>query len=137
MVAKCYRIGMSQPVKLSDALVLDARVAGESFERSIAGQVEFWAKLGRAVEALLQGGQALALCRSADVRPLSACLKAVDSDAGRRRVAAVLQAQPYPHYAPAPDAPGLLVRTEADGTRTVGRFVNRQFKAVKPKQAKR
>ena len=137
MVAKCYRIGMSQPVKLSDALVLDARVAGESFERSIAGQVEFWAKLGRAVEALLQGGQALALCRNADARPLSDCLKAVDSDAGCRRVAAVLQAQPYPHYEPAPDAPGLLIRIEADGTRTVGRFVNRQFKAVKPKQAKR
>jgi hypothetical protein len=38
---------MSQPVKLSDALVLDARLAGEVQERSIAGQVEFWAKLGR------------------------------------------------------------------------------------------
>ncbi|PIX46733.1 MAG: hypothetical protein COZ06_16555 [Armatimonadetes bacterium CG_4_10_14_3_um_filter_66_18] len=31
---------MSQPVKLSDTLVLDARVAGEAFQRSIAGQVE-------------------------------------------------------------------------------------------------
>ena len=128
---------MSQPVKLSDALVLDARVAGESFERSIAGQVEFWAKLGRAVESLLQGGQALALCRSAAARPLSACLDAVDSAAGQRQVAEFLQTQPYPHYEPAPDAPGLLVRTEADGKRTVGRFVDRQFRAVRPKPAKR
>ena len=44
---------MSQAVKLSDALVLDARVAGEVVERSIAGQVEFWARLGRSVEVLL------------------------------------------------------------------------------------
>jgi hypothetical protein len=128
---------MSQPVKLSDALVLDARLAGEVLERSIAGQVEFWARLGRAVESLLQGGQALALCRSAAARPLSACLDAVDSPAGRRRVAEYLQSQPYPHYEPAPGAPGLLVRIEADGKRKVGRFVNRQFRAAKTKLAKR
>ena len=127
---------MSQPVKLSDALVLDARVAGKSFERSIAGQVEFWAKLGRAVESLLQGGQTLALCRSATV-PVSNCLDTVDSAAGRGRVAAFLQTQPYPHYEPAPDTPGLLLRIEADGKRTVGRFVNRQFKAVRSNPAKR
>ncbi len=128
---------MSQPVKLSDALVLDARLAGQVLERSIAGQVEFWARLGRAVESLLQGGQALALCRSAAARPLSACLDAVDSSAGRRRVAEYLQSQPYPHYEPAPGAPGLLVRIEADGKRKVGRFVNRQFRAAKAKPAKR
>jgi len=62
---------------------------------------------------------------------LSACLDSVDSPAGRRRVAQCLQTQPYPHYEPAPGAPGLLVRLEANGQRTVGRFVNRKFKAVK------
>ena len=128
---------MSQPVKLSDALVLDARLAGGVFERSIAGQVEFWAKLGRAIEPLLQGTQALALCRNAAARPLSACLDSVDSPAGRQRVAKFLQTQPHPHYEPAPDAPGLLVRIEADGKRTVGRFINRQFKIAKPKPVKR
>ena len=128
---------MSQPVKLSDALVLDARLAGEALERSIAGQVEFWARLGRAVEPLLQGTQALALCRNAAARPLSACLDSVDSPEGRRRVAEFLQAQPHPHYEPAADSPGLLFRIEADGKRTLGRFVNRQFKAVKAKPAKR
>jgi hypothetical protein len=106
-------------------------------ERSIAGQVEFWARLGRAIEPLLQGAQALALCRNASARPLSACLESVDSPEGRRRVAEFLQTQPYPHYEPAPDSPGLLVRTEADGKRTVGRFVNRQFMAAKTKPAKR
>jgi len=128
---------LSQPVKLSDALVLDARLAGEVFERSIAGQVEFWARLGRAVEPLLQGDQALALCRNASVRPLSACLNSVDSPEGRRRVGEFLQSQPYPHYEPAADSPGLLVRIEADGKRTLGRFVNRQFKAAKAKSGTR
>jgi hypothetical protein len=128
---------MSQPVKLSDALVIDARTAGEVVERSIAGQVEFWARLGRALEPLLQGTQVLTLCRSAAAQSLSRCLDSVDSPAGRRRVAEFLKTQPYPHYEPAPNAPGFLVRIDADGKRTVGRFVNRQFKARKVKRAKR
>jgi hypothetical protein len=128
---------MSQPVKLSDALVLDARLAGKTVERSIAGQVEFWARIGRAVEPLLQGSQVLILCRSAAARPLSDCLAEVDSPEGRARVTDFLQSQPYPHYQPHPDKAGLLVRIEANGQRTVGRFVNRQFKAVKTKSDKR
>ncbi len=119
---------MSQPVKLSDELVLDARLTSELAERSIAGQIEYWAQLGRAIEPLLQGVQALALRRAGAVKPLSECLQSVDSDQGRQRVTEYLQSQPFPHYEQAPDVPGMLVRIEADGTRTVGRFVNRQFK---------
>ena len=127
---------MSQPVKLSDALVLDARLAGEVVERSLTGQVEFWARLGRAIEPLLQGTQVLALCRNAAAQPLSACLDSVDSPVGRRRVADYLETQPFPHYEPAPDAPGLLIRIAADGQRTLGRFVNRKFLTVKkPRKA--
>jgi len=37
---------MSQPVKLSDVLVMDARLTGQVAERSIAGQIEYWANLG-------------------------------------------------------------------------------------------
>ena len=33
---------MSQPVKISDELILDARLTAEFAERSIAGQIEFW-----------------------------------------------------------------------------------------------
>ena len=119
---------MSQPVKLSDDLVLDARLTAELAERSIAGQIEFWAQLGRAMEPLLQGDQALALRRAGAAMPLSECLDSVDSPAGRRRVAEYLDVRPFPHYEPAAGSPGLLVRIEADGTRTVGRFVNREFK---------
>jgi hypothetical protein len=118
---------VSQPVKLSDGLVLDARLAGETVERSIAGQVEFWARLGRSVELLLEGRQVLALCRQGTARPLSECLQTVDSPDGRQRVVELLGNGPFPHYEPHPDRRGLLVRVDAEGTRTTGRFVKRRF----------
>ena len=121
---------MSQPVKLSDELVLDARVTSKLAERSIARQIEYWAQIGRAIEPLLQGAQALALRRAGSARPLSECLESVDSPDGRRRVMEHLERQPFPHYETAAEAPGMLVRIEADGTRTVGRFVDRQFQAA-------
>ena len=122
---------MSQPVKISDSLILDARLTGQATERSITGQIEFWAKLGRAIEPLLQGDQVLALCRAGNARPLSDCLNTVDSLEGCGRVADHLKTLPFPHYEPAPDSPGLLVRIEENGKRTVGRFVNRTFQAAK------
>jgi hypothetical protein len=122
---------MSQPVKLSDSLVLDARVVGGIVERSIAGQIEFWANLGRAIEPVLEGSRALALVRSGRARPLSTCLAEVDTPAGRSRVSAYLASLPYPHYEPAPKAPGVLVKIDSDGRRTVGRFVRRRFEPLR------
>jgi hypothetical protein len=120
---------MSQPVKVSDALVLDARLMGEATQRSIAGQIEFWARIGRAVETVLRGDQLLALSKAAKVKPLSACLQSADSPQGRQLLTEHLNSLPYPHYEPAPR--GLLVRIEANGKRTTGRFVNRKFQPVR------
>jgi ParD-like antitoxin of type II bacterial toxin-antitoxin system len=130
-VAKCYPCGMSQPVKLSDQLVLDARMTAEVANRSIAGQIEFWAQLGRAIEPLLDGARALALRRAGNAMTLTECLATIDTPVGHRRVAEYLDSRPFPHYEPAPNAPGLLVRIDADGTRTLGRFVGRQFQAAR------
>jgi len=121
---------MGQPVKMADDLVLDARMMGKVGHRSIAGQIEFWARLGEALEPLLQGIQALALLRAHAARPLSACLKSVDSPGGRRRVADYLKSQPFPHYEPVAHRAGLLVRIDSDGTRVVGRFIRRRFTAA-------
>ena len=120
---------MSQPVKLSDSMVLDARLAGETLERSIAGQVEFWARLGRSVESLLEGQQVLKLAKGG-AKPLSASLTSVDSPSGRARVAAYLESQPFPHYRPHTEKPGVLERIGSDGTITLGRFVNREFRPI-------
>jgi len=122
---------MSHPVKLSETLVLDARLTGQAVRRSIAGQIEIWANVGRAIEPLLQGTVVRSLCRAGAARTLSECLESVDAVEGRQRLSRYLDTQPYPHYEPAPGAPGLLVRIEADGKRTVGRFVKRKFLVVK------
>src|SRR4051812_5027758 len=128
---------MSQPVKLSDSLVLDARVIGTAVERSIAGQIEFWARLGRAIEPLLEGHTVMALSQAGGATPLSECFDSADSPAGRLRVSRYLESQPYPHYEPAQDSPGLLARIDADGKRTLGRFVNKTFRTVRrPKKTK-
>lgn len=129
---------MSQPVKLSDSLVLEARLAADPMERSIAGQVEYWAQLGRAVDRLLGGEQALRLRQSAKSESLFNSLVSVDTEAGRARVNAYLASRPFPHFesykgqkgGPEGGQKGLLVRIDEDGTRTVGRFVDRKFTPV-------
>ena len=92
---------MSVAVRISELLLLDARLMAESAARDAGA-----------------------------IKPLSECLESVDSLEGRRRVAEYLQSLPFPHYEPAPDAPGMLVRIQEDGSRTVGRFVSRQFRAA-------
>jgi ParD-like antitoxin of type II bacterial toxin-antitoxin system len=119
---------MGQPVKLSDSLVFDARVVGKAAERSIAGQIEFWARVGKAVEPVLRGDRALRLKQRGEALPLSTLLETVDSKAGRERLEAQQAARPFPHFEVAPGRSGLLVRIDADGKRTVGRFVDRKFR---------
>lgn len=59
----------------------------------------------------------------------SEILRSVDSTAGRQRLAVFLKRRPYPHFEQA-DSKGLLLKIDADGKRTLGRFVNRQFQAI-------
>lgn len=122
---------MSQPVKLSDDLVLEARTVGAVARRSIAGQVEFWARLGKSIEPLLRGDRALALQRSGTVRSLAERIQSVDTDAGRDRVRAYLESRPFPHFEACQDEAGMVVRIDENGTRTRGRFVNREFVAAR------
>jgi hypothetical protein len=119
---------MGQPVKLSDALVLEARLVGQAAERSIAGQIEFWARVGKAVESVLRGDRVLQLKKRGEAARLSELMKSVDSKAGRERVKAQQAVRPFPHFEQAPGKAGFLVRIDEDGKRTVGRFVNREFR---------
>lgn len=121
---------MGQPVKLSDELVDDARAVVPFSQRSIAGQIEFWAGLGKSIEPLLRGDRALTLQMAGAERSLSQILAEVDTAKGRKKVEALLSQRPYPHYKPVPDNPELVRRIEADGSESVGRFVGREFQAV-------
>ena len=64
-------------------------------------------------------------------RSLAESIESVDTDAGRERVRAYLQSRPFPHFEPCQDEAGMLVRIHEDGTRTRGRFVNREFVAAR------
>lgn len=120
---------MGQPVKLSDELVDEARAVVPFSQRSIAGQIEFWAGLGKAIEPLLRGDRALALQMSGGERSLSELLAKVETARGRKRLETTLNKRPYPHYKAVPNRPDLICRIEKDGTETIGRFVGREFKA--------
>ena len=121
---------MGQPVKLSDELVDDARAVVPFSQRSIAGQIEFWAGLGKSIEPLLRGDRALSLQMSGADKSLSKVVSEVDSAKGRRRVATYLKQRPFPHYKPVAGRHDLVCRIEADGTEVVGRFVGREFEAA-------
>lgn len=118
---------MGQPVKLSDKLVSDARTVAQISQRSIAGQIEYWAAIGRALEPLLRGDRAMALCQAGAARRLSSLITEVDSTAGRKRVCSYLATRPFPHFKSVDGLPGLFCRIDEDGTETIGRFVDRVF----------
>jgi len=125
-VAVCYLAAMSQPVKLSDKLVLNARQVGGAVNRSIAGQIEHWAALGKIVEPFLEGHKTLALRQARNGQSLVQIFATIDAPEGKKRVSDYLEAQPYPHFE-ASAKPGILVRIDADGKRTLGRFIRKKF----------
>ena len=129
---------MGMPVKLSDDLVLSARVEAEATDRSITAQIEHWAKLGRAVEAALKHADVLALKSSngdlAKAFPgqskqaaVQALLERIAAATDRSGVVEKLRARSQPVYGTDPRFPGMVVRIDPDGTRTPGRFENRRF----------
>ncbi len=41
---------MSQAVKLSSKITTQAKIIAKAFNRSLAGQIEYWAKIGKIAE---------------------------------------------------------------------------------------
>lgn len=70
------------------------------------------------------------LPRQSASRPLAECLAEPGTAVGAVRLRAVLERRPFPHYEAYGGEPDLLVRIDADGTRSIGRFVNRTFTKV-------
>lgn len=130
---------MPQPVKLSDTLIDSARRAAEDADRSLAGQIEHWARLGQSVEGALTvadvtrvkrslGGSREELSEVDACRVTLMCLQLVAEigDAGNvGRTREPLDGRP--RYGIDPPFPGFLVRIDPDGKRMPGRFVNRRF----------
>jgi hypothetical protein len=130
---------MPQPVKLSDALVEAARVESAKAERSIAGQIEHWAALGRMVEPglktsavhALKAGQSSLEQVLPPAEEGAAILTALRSAMHASAAAGVRNSfKGKVRYGAEPARPGFFIRIEPDGRRTVGRLVDGKFEAL-------
>lgn len=125
---------MGMPVKLSDELVESAREEAANTDRSLSGQIEHWAKIGRSVETVLRHKEIRALKRSplsATLTPVAqraihAALERVVTETDRASLARSLKAG-RTVYQSDPAGSGLTERIEPDGTRTLGQLRNRRF----------
>jgi len=122
---------MSTSLKLSDDLVKDARHEADVADRSLTSQIEHWARIGRIVEKHLRHEDVLALKSAGDRvlapptrRALLAALQRIAVGDNLPELAARLKER-RTVYQDAGD--GRVERIQSDGTRTVGRFVDRRF----------
>ncbi|MFN0125491.1 MAG: TA system antitoxin ParD family protein [Verrucomicrobiales bacterium] len=124
-------------IKVSADFAASVRAAAEAADRSLTGQIEHWAKIGRATEAILPAQAAAALKRCAGD------LDAIEDPAMRQRVLNALEALRsgghydetrrflvglgQPLFEADPDDPNGIIQVQANGTRTKGRIVGREF----------
>jgi hypothetical protein len=118
---------MGQPVKLSDGMISEARIAGAAKGRSIAGQVEFWASLGMTMERLMSGAELDRTRARSTAKSLSESIESINQPLGRERLAAYLESRPLPRFVADPVEARVMIREDADGTRTRGRFSDGKF----------
>ena len=119
------------PLRFDSAFVNDVRSAAALMERSATAQVEFWAKLGRVAEAVFAHDRIRLLKETGRVQDLDGLLAKVDTAAGRELAKAEITRHGTPIYGTDPAHPGLIVQKLPDGTKRLGRLVNRRFVAVR------
>ena len=138
---------MGIPLKVSDGLFAVAKQEAEAAERSITAQVEYWAKIGRAVETVLAHQELLTLKKAGDLltptfptltrrRDVHALLTKVAKDLDRQAIKKHIYAAKTPVYSSDPKHPGMIVQVLSDGTRTLGSMKGRQFVAAMEKLPK-
>lgn len=135
---------MGMPVKLSDDLVEHAREEAKAADRSITSQIEHWARLGRTVESLLRHEDVLALKRAGDNvdtafapqtrRSIFAAIRRLTVDSTPPELTSTLMKGRTVYQ---DDGSGRIERIESDGTRSIGRFVNRTFTPDEPHRGSR
>ena len=126
------------PVRLQDALMRSAALAGARHHRSAAQQIEYWASLGREVAALLDPDRLLAVqagLARLHVEPVTApsvipqqVFAALEADRSSGVLANSVSSAPV-RYQACSSRPGYLERLDKDGSRSVGRFANGEFLA--------
>ena len=129
---------MGMPLKVSDSLYAIAKQEAQATERSITAQVEHWALIGRAVEAILAHQELLTLKQVGEVltplfpsaarrQEVHDLLTRIAGSTDREPTKKALRESGAPLYATDPEHPGLIVQVLPDGTRTPGRLEGRRF----------
>jgi len=129
---------MGTPLKVSDTLFAIAKQEAQATERSITAQVEHWALIGRAVEAILAHQELLTLKQVGEVltplfpsvarrQEVHDLLMRVAASTDRESTKKALRESGAPLYATDPEHPGMIVQVLPDGTRTPGRLEGRRF----------
>lgn len=128
----------TSPVRLQDALMRSAALAGARQHRSAAQQIEYWASLGREVAALLDPDRLLAVqagLARLRVEPVTVAsvipeqvFAALEADRSSGVLAKSVSSAPV-RYQACSSRPGYLERLDKDGSRSVGRFANGEFLA--------
>jgi hypothetical protein len=133
---------MAIPVKISDSLLEAARSTADGANRSLTKQIEHWAELGRAVEALLPLPDLVALKgpmqhpgdaqKNAAARAALARLTAaLTKDHDRAPALAIIRSTGKPVYEAAAKGTEGVVQVWPDGSRVTGRFVGGRFVAFR------
>lgn len=123
-------------IKVSAELADSARKEAVHADRSLTGQIEHWAKLGRAAEAVLPAQVASALKRCAgdmqtienesiQSKALNALAALQTQTPGSLRQKIGLDQQTL--FEPDPETPGGFIRITPDGKRTRGVMEGRMF----------
>ena len=116
------------PIRLSSNLAAQAREIAGIADRSMTEQVEHWARLGQVVEANVTSTTVSKLKALSYDEKLPALIAAADTPGARAATAAAVRERAKgPLYGVATDDPNVIVRHDADGTITRGRFVDGAF----------
>ena len=127
----------TKPIRVDATVFGRARAAAKVHHRSTTGQLEYWADLGRRVEAHLGPMDVLHLMSgSAKLQVIARESTPVTTDAVVARIDAMREAGAL-HAVVAPDArfryqassahPGYLERIDSDGNKEIGRFYDGDF----------
>ena len=127
---------MTIPLRIDSALVNEARTMAVLMNRSPTAQVEIWAKLGRVAEAVFAHDRIRTLNEIGRVQNLDTLLTKVDTPEERELAKAEIARHGTPIYGTDPAHPGLIVQKLPDGTKRLGKFVNRKFFASAGKARK-
>lgn len=142
MVAFCNGGPMktiSKPLRLSVDLVSEAETKCHYSKRSVPMQIEYWAHIGSVIDEFLTPKDVDALINGrAEVRiepkisspvDLSSVFDQLESDRASGKLhEKVVSSREW--FEVSSDHPGYLVKVSSSGERTLGKFVDGEFRAV-------